>query len=262
MENCTSLDLFDFYLYMLRILFRKIFCGFLIVIVCVCVYFCVREQSIRYMETKTGLSGAKVHSGYVGTLQYTPAFEKPSAHAFGIEAFGMETSDVPHIRTKSSETTKPAAEIVPYTEITITESPVPESSVSDSSEAPSENLTEPDEIAFATAYPGFVLDTSGNLTSCCEAEDVVIDGLLVLPSHADCTGIEAGAFAGIEETITELFIPANITYIAPGALDSLTDLMYIQVLDGNPAFYSESGILYHMDGSPAALPKGRNITEG
>ena len=46
----------------------------------------------------------------------------------------------------------------------------------------------------------------------------------------------------------EVYIPSNITYIAPGAFDHLHLLMFIEVAEDNPAYYSEDGILYAADG--------------
>ena len=55
----------------------------------------------------------------------------------------------------------------------------------------------------------------------------------------------------------EVYIPSNITYIAPGAFDHLHLLMFIEVAEDNPAYYSEDGILYAADGEIIAYPGGR-----
>ena len=91
-----------------------------------------------------------------------------------------------------------------------------------------------------------------------KAECNLQDGLLVLPSDSKCTGVAEEAFDGIEEDVRELFIPKNITYIAPGALNRLSNLVYIQVMDGNPAYYSEKGCLYNADGNYIAGPLRKN----
>lgn len=42
----------------------------------------------------------------------------------------------------------------------------------------------------------------------------------------------------------EIYIPANITWIEPGALEKLENLMYIEVAPDNPAYQSIDGVLY------------------
>lgn len=100
---------------------------------------------------------------------------------------------------------------------------------------------------------GFVSDDAGHILSC--ATDLaIVDGTLVLPSNSACTGIEAGALADVADQVVEIYIPANIRYIAPGAFDSLPNLMYIEAEAGNPNYYSANGILYTSEGEIAACP--------
>ena len=42
------------------------------------------------------------------------------------------------------------------------------------------------------------------------------------------------------------------------ALESFPYLMYIEVMAGNPAFYSDGGVLYKADGTLYVFPAGRN----
>lgn len=42
----------------------------------------------------------------------------------------------------------------------------------------------------------------------------------------------------------EIYIPANIREIEPGALDVFESLAYIEAAEDNPGYYSENGILY------------------
>ena len=100
---------------------------------------------------------------------------------------------------------------------------------------------------------GFVSDDEGHILACTSGL-AVVDGLLALPGIPACTGIEAGALADVADQITEIFIPANIRYIAPGALDGLPNLMYIEVEAGNPDYYSENGILYTAGGEIVGCP--------
>ena len=100
---------------------------------------------------------------------------------------------------------------------------------------------------------GFVSDDEGHILACTSGL-AVVDGLLALPGDPACTGIEAGALADVADQITEIYIPANIRYIAPGALDGLPNLMYIEVEAGNPDYYSENGILYTAGGEIVGCP--------
>ena len=99
---------------------------------------------------------------------------------------------------------------------------------------------------------GFVCNDAGYIISC--AGGSVIDGIFALPSDAACTGIEAGALSSVAGLITEVYIPANITYIGPCAFDVLGSLMYIEVAQGNPNYYSAGGVLYTMSGEVVAAP--------
>lgn len=85
----------------------------------------------------------------------------------------------------------------------------------------------------------------------------VSHGLLILPDYEECTGITKDALAGLSDEVTEVFVPANISYIESGAFDRMSSLMYIEVMSGNPSYYSKEGILYNHDGTVAAYPKGR-----
>ena len=100
---------------------------------------------------------------------------------------------------------------------------------------------------------GFVSDDAGHITSCA-AEGAIQDGILALPSDAACTGIESGALAAVADQVTEIYIPANITYIGEGAFENMPNLMYIEAAAGNQNYYSEGGILYTATGEIVACP--------
>ena len=99
--------------------------------------------------------------------------------------------------------------------------------------------------------PGFMCNDNGYVTKC---TDQLLDELLVLPENEACCGITANALDGLENDIFEICIPKNIIYIEPGAFDKLNHLMYIEVLPGNPAYYSENGILYDRSGNIVCNP--------
>lgn len=107
-------------------------------------------------------------------------------------------------------------------------------------------------------FPGFISNDSGYIIGCTEGEEAVFGGLLVLPSHESCIGIEKGAFDGQADLITDVYIPKNITYIEPGTFDTLPYLMFIEAAPGNPVYSSIKGVLYDGSGNVAAYPAGRN----
>ena len=105
-------------------------------------------------------------------------------------------------------------------------------------------------------FDGFVCDANGYVTACTNADTMLRDGFLVLPTSASCTGIAASAFDGVEDRIMEVYIPANIHYIAERIFDRLPNLLYIEAASGNPYYYSEEGVLYRTNGEIVATPRG------
>ena len=105
-------------------------------------------------------------------------------------------------------------------------------------------------------FPGFQSNALGHIVGCTGSIEAVFDGFLCIPGYENCVGIEKGAFDGMEEDVFELYIPANITYIEEGAFENLTNLMFIEVSQDNPVFYSEKGVAYYNDGTVAAYPEG------
>lgn len=103
---------------------------------------------------------------------------------------------------------------------------------------------------------GVICNDSGYIIDFPNLEILVTDGLLMLPRQEMCRGIMSSSLEGIGENVFEIFIPKNIEYIEPGTFESLFNLMYIEVEDGNPVYYSEGGVLYHRDGMVIAMPQG------
>lgn len=102
-----------------------------------------------------------------------------------------------------------------------------------------------------TLYAGwktetYMLSDRGYLIDC--GPEMLSDGLLLLPSDGSCTGVEAHAFDKLAQMVEEIYIPANITYIAPEAFENLANLIYIEVAEDNPVYYSVNGELYMKDG--------------
>lgn len=148
---------------------------------------------------------------------------------------------------------EPAAPAVPDIE-SLPLPDVAEPVLPDEGDSLKENISEP-------VVEGFLLNASGHVTGFIGGPDMVEDGLLCFPVRGGCTGIEAGALDAVKDEVLEIYIPANITYIAPGAFDSLGNLLYIEVDPDNPAYYSDGGIVYRNDGTEAALPRGRDNWE-
>jgi len=122
----------------------------------------------------------------------------------------------------------------------------------------SENPAE--EEAIGLEIQGFCLNDSGHIVSYSGGSELTEDGYMCLPWDAACTGIEAGALDDVQDMVYELYIPANIVYIAPGAFDGLCNLLYIYAEPENPVYESDgNGILYRKsDGVQVAYPHGRD----
>jgi len=78
------------------------------------------------------------------------------------------------------------------------------------------------------------------------------DTCLIIPDKSESgeqvTKIAPGAFSG-NTIITAVQIPAGVTEIGAGAFGGCTNLAYISVADGNPAYKDYVGVLYSADGS-------------
>ena len=130
---------------------------------------------------------------------------------------------------------------VPIEEMPIEEVPAEETPAE---EVPEETVSEP--VTFMTES-GFEYDENGMIISCSGV--LTFDGVLVLPFDATCKGITASALSEISDDIFEIFIPANITEIEPGAFDCFPNLWYVEVQSGNPVYMSLEGELYYLDGT-------------
>lgn len=122
-------------------------------------------------------------------------------------------------------------------------------------------ISEGEKVAEQPTYieiHGMKVDSEGYIT---EITGEVSDGLIVFPTDSRCIGIRADVFkqsdASVVKNVDEIWIPANITKIEEGAFDSFQNVDFIEVADGNPAYYSEAGILYNADGSIACVPPSR-----
>lgn len=248
MEKVISLPVFD---YSFSAALKKLLLDIVIisVLVCTCIYAVDAGSEYWKVNTDTKVSGTCVK--YVNVSDHTASIKAPLAEAIpGI----TDSLVLPDITAVSEPDTVTGTDAISDSSATADTASDQSVILSLPNEAPDEVSAPTDDVSPETVYSGFIVSESGIITGCVKAECNLKDGLLVLPPNENCTGVDAGAFAEIEDDVYELFIPDNITYIAPGALDTLGNLMYIQVMDGNPTFYSENGRLYSMDGSLIADP--------
>lgn len=104
---------------------------------------------------------------------------------------------------------------------------------------------------------GFQVNEEGLIYALSLEEAGATDGYLELPAEG-CTGILSSAFTGLESEITEISIPANITYIEEGALSKMTNLFGIWVDEGNPGYTCMEGVLFDKDVTTLlTFPSGR-----
>ena len=103
-------------------------------------------------------------------------------------------------------------------------------------------------------YPGFLSNDAGYITGCTDGQKIAAsEGFVILPRGESVVGLEAGCFAGLEDVVTEIFIPANIREIKAGAIDCLPNLFYIEVDAANPVYKSQFGCLYAKDSGELIL---------
>lgn len=75
------------------------------------------------------------------------------------------------------------------------------------------------------------------------------------PMTEDLLNLEG--FKVNSEGVIEVYIPANITFVAPGVLEKIGGLMYIEVAPDNPVYESRDGMLYNKGGELISRPNGR-----
>lgn len=119
-----------------------------------------------------------------------------------------------------------------------------------------ENPTVPEEPAALEEIAGFILDEEGYITGYTERV-VIRDDLLIIPESESLVGIRSGAFHGLSENIIEVYLPAKLCDIEPGAFDVFPNLMFVEVSGDNPYYYSLNGLLYHVSGEEVFCPMGR-----
>lgn len=107
-------------------------------------------------------------------------------------------------------------------------------------------------------FDRFACDEEGYINAYTGGYGSITDGLLNLIAHPSCIGVRAYAFFGMEEIVTDIYVPANIVDIEAGAFDALPYVFYIYVEPSNPSYCSVDGVLYTKDmNTIVAYPQGR-----
>ena len=92
-------------------------------------------------------------------------------------------------------------------------------------------------------FAGFLVDEEGYIAGVTERVDLT-DGILILIRDTECIGVREGALSELAGCVAEIYIPANIREIEPGAFDAFASAAYIEVAGDHPGYYSENGSLY------------------
>lgn len=103
---------------------------------------------------------------------------------------------------------------------------------------------------------GFKVNSEGVIEGYENLDLILCDGMIIFPADERCSGIGEHALDGIPDAV-EVYIPANITFVAPGVLEKIGGLMYIEVAPDNPVYESRDGILYNKEGELISRPNGR-----
>ena len=103
---------------------------------------------------------------------------------------------------------------------------------------------------------GFKVNSEGVIEGYENLDLILCDGMIIFPADERCSGIGEHALDGISDAV-EVYIPANITFVAPGVLEKIGGLMYIEVAPDNPVYESRDGMLYNKGGELISRPNGR-----
>lgn len=103
---------------------------------------------------------------------------------------------------------------------------------------------------------GFKVNSEGVIEGYENLDLILCDGMIIFPADERCSGIGEHALDGIPDAV-EVYIPANITFVAPGVLEKIGGLMYIEVAPDNPVYESRDGMLYNKGGELISRPNGR-----
>ena len=161
--------------------------------------------------------------------------------SFISEGLKIQTENVKEPMVSVKETVKAAEKeaLATTDDIVVSDDLVTDSGIVEEKEQQDDTI---EEINQPVLCHGFLCDTTGMIIGCDSVS--VVDGVLCLPSDGTCTGVSTGALASLGSDVFEIYIPANITLIEPGAFEGLTELFYIEVHPDNPVYGSSCGTLY------------------
>lgn len=188
------------------------------------------------------------------TEEMTAAANEPDTFAVYESPIIPETLIVPEAPAVSDTPAMPDASAEPDTPIMPAAPAVPETPViSDSVSVPDnpENAS-----SSSAAVGGFMVDENGMICGVADSEMAISGGVMKFPSEG-CCGISAGAFSDGFPSVLEVYIPANITEIEPGAFAGLVNVEWYTAEPGS-GFSDNMGVLLSDNGTNIfAFPCGR-----
>lgn len=139
---------------------------------------------------------------------------------------------------------------------TVSDKSVPESITGKVTEEPAEESAGEPMTEDLLNLEGFMVNSEGVIEGYENLDLILCDGMIIFPADERCSGIGEHALDGIPDAV-EVYIPANITFVAPGVLEKIGGLMYIEVAPDNPVYESQDGMLYNKSGELISRPDGR-----
>ena len=173
------------------------------------------------------------------------------------EAIIPETEGVPEEKDgKAAWANMDSVKTETITQETAVDKSLPESITGKVTEKPAEEPTEEPRTEDLLNLEGFMVNSEGVIEGYENLDLILCDGMIIFPADKRCSGIGEHALDGIPDAV-EVYIPANITFVAPGVLEKIGGLMYIEVAPDNPVYESKDGMLYSKDGELISRPDGR-----
>ena len=177
---------------------------------------------------------------------------KAGGESEGISSEGSETMNADNVIAVDGNLEKTVADTT-VADTTITDGKSTDVIPEDDADTNEAHLTE------LVTIGNFAVNKDGIIEKCIDPYAASVDDTVILPTDERCTGIGAAAFDEIIKVseVMEVYIPANITFVAPGVLEKIGGLMYIEVAPDNPVYESRDGMLYNKGGELISRPNGR-----
>lgn len=168
-----------------------------------------------------------------------------------------EVKGVPEAKDgKAAWANMDSAKTETITQETVTDKSVPESITGKITEEPAGEPAGEPMTEDLLNLEGFKVNSEGVIEGYENLDLILCDGMIIFPADERCSGIGEHALDGIPDAV-EVYIPANITFVAPGVLEKIGGLMYIEVAPDNPVYESRDGMLYNKGGELISRPNGR-----